>query len=84
MDVVFNSIASKLYTRPNLKPKHCHDVVALSADEEKQEDLIRKAIFQACNKEVPLHYLYIYIFFLSVIEIPNVDLSNRKGPQNWH
>ena len=53
LDVIFNSISKKLYTRPNLKPKHCQEVLSLSEDEERVEESIRKVIFSAGeNKEV--------------------------------
>ena len=52
LDVVFNSIAKKLYKRPNLKPKHCHDVVRLTMEEEAREEIIRMAIIHAGEKEV--------------------------------
>ena len=52
LDVVFNSIAKKLYKRPNLKPKHCHDVVRLTMEEEATEEVLRTAIIHAGEKEV--------------------------------
>lgn len=51
LDVIFNSVSKKLYTRANLKPKHCHDIVRLSEQEENREDNIRNAIFHANDKE---------------------------------
>lgn len=51
LDVVFNSISKKLYTRPNLKPKHHQDVVSLTQEEEEAEELLRRAVFNATDKE---------------------------------
>ncbi|XP_066925185.1 kinesin-like protein KIF20B isoform X2 [Clytia hemisphaerica] len=47
LDVIFNSISKKLYTRPNLKPKHCQSVVSLTEDEEQIEELVRKSVLSA-------------------------------------
>ena len=52
LDVIFNSISKKLYTRPNLKPKHCQEVISLTKEEEDAEELLRKATLSACEKEV--------------------------------
>jgi len=37
-----------------LKPKHCQEVLALSEEEEKAEELLRKAALSAGDKEVSI------------------------------
>lgn len=97
LDVIFNSVSKKLYTRANLKPKHCHDIVRLSEQEENREDNIRNAIFHANDKEVCFYSIFTAVYSTrnarKFWNIPNASslstaylprISNIFDLNSWH
>jgi len=51
LDVLFNSIEGKHYTKMNLKPRFCTDVVRLSDEEEHKESNYRNALLSSLDKD---------------------------------
>ncbi|XP_067050248.1 kinesin-like protein KIF20B [Acropora muricata] len=51
LDVVFNSIEGKHYSKLNLKPRFCTDVIRLSDEEEQRENAFRNALLSSLDKD---------------------------------
>ena len=56
----------RLHKRPNFKPKHCRESVQLTAEEEAREEIIRKNILFAGQREVTFRYV-IPDFSISIV-----------------
>lgn len=54
LDVLFNSIEGKHYTKMNLKPRFCTDVIRLAEDEERRENSYKNALISSLDKDVSL------------------------------
>lgn len=54
LDVLFNSIEGKHYTKMNLKPRFCTDVIRLTEDEEQRENSYKNALISSLDKDVSL------------------------------
>ena len=54
LDVVFNSIEGKHYSKLNLKPRFCTDVIRLSDEEEQRENAFRNALLSSLDKDVSI------------------------------
>ena len=54
LDVVFNSIEGKHYSKLNLKPRFCTDVIRLSDEEEQRETAFKNALLSSLDKDVSI------------------------------
>ena len=54
LDVVFNSIEGKHYSKLNLKPRFCTDVIRLSDGEEQRENAFKNALLSSLDKDVSI------------------------------
>ncbi|XP_068755387.1 kinesin-like protein KIF20B [Montipora capricornis] len=51
LDVVFNSIEGKHYSKLNLKPRFCTDVIRLTDEEEHRENAFKNALLSSLDKD---------------------------------
>ena len=51
---MFNSIEGKHYSKLNLKPRFCTDVIRLSDEEEQRENAFRNALLSSLDKDVSI------------------------------
>lgn len=52
LDVLFNSIEGKHYSKMNLKPRFCTDVIRLTDEEEHRENNYKSALLSSLDKDV--------------------------------
>ena len=57
LDVVFNSIEGKHYSKLNLKPRFCTDVIRLTDEEEHRENAFKNALLSSLDKDVSIEFV---------------------------